>query len=55
MGFRVEVEREVFGELAFYDGDVLGEDLVVEVEGVLDGRVFVEVAADGDEEVGLAR
>ena len=54
MGFRVEVEREVFGELAFYDGDVLGEDLVVEVEGVLDGRVFVEVAAERDEEAGFA-
>lgn len=51
----VQVDGEIFRVLVFDDGLVFGEDLVIEVEGVLQGGVVVEVAAEWDEDAGLAR
>ena len=49
----MEVERQVFGILLFHDRNVLSEHLIVEIKGFFDGRVFIEVAADRDEQARL--
>ena len=55
MRFVVQIQREIFGVLRLDDLDVFGEDLVVEVESLFNGRILVEVAAERDEEPRLAR
>jgi hypothetical protein len=54
MRFVVEIQRQVFGELLLDDLDVLSKDLVVEIESLLDGCIFVEVATERDKEPGSA-
>jgi hypothetical protein len=50
----MEVERQVLRELPFYNRDVLGKNLVIEVEGVFNPGVLIEVAADGNQQTDLA-
>ena len=54
MCFVVQIYREIFRPLRLDDLDVFGEDLVIEVESLLNRRVFVEVSAEGDKEPGFA-
>jgi len=51
----VEIEREIFKELLFDDFDVLSKDLVIEVERLLDRRIFLKVAAERHKQTGPAR
>ena len=51
----MEIQRQAFGGLLLDDLDVLGKDLVVEVESLLDGCIFVEVATERDKEPSPAR
>jgi hypothetical protein len=53
--FILQVDGQVFRELFFYNGFVFIEDLMVEVQCVLEGRVFIEIPADGNEHARLAR
>ena len=51
----MEVERQVLRPLLLNDGNVLGKDLVIEIESLFDGGIFIEVAADGNEQASLSR
>src|ERR1700729_320311 len=54
MRFGMQIERKIFRPLLFDNRDIFRKHLVVEVERLLQGRILVEVAAEGNEELRLA-
>jgi hypothetical protein len=54
MRLSMELQRQIFRPLLFDDRYILGKNLVVEIEGIFDGCVLVEVTAKRNEQPGLS-
>ena len=46
----MQIERKIFRELPLHNRNVFRENLIVEIERLLRGRVLIEIAAEGDEQ-----
>jgi hypothetical protein len=46
MHFLLKINWQIFRILLFYDYFILSEDLVIEIEGVLQRRILIEIAAE---------
>ncbi len=45
----MQIERKIFWPLLFHYRDIFCEHLIIEIERCLQGSVFIEVPADGNE------